>query len=69
VRQVSGSSWKISFGGVWLIFLIGYFQFYVTVILVIGMKTDLHKILAIGLIYSIPILMNIIGKRIFRWAY
>jgi hypothetical protein len=34
----------------------------VAVILVIGMKTDLRNILAIGLIYSVPILMDIIGK-------
>ena len=61
--------WKLSFGGVWLIFLFGYFHFYVAVILVIGMKTDLRKILAIGLIYSVPIIMNIIGKGIFHWAY
>jgi hypothetical protein len=38
-------------------------------ILVIGMKTDLRKILAIGLIYGVPILMNVIGKGIFHWAY
>ncbi len=36
--------WNLSFGGVWLIFLIGYFHFYVAVILVIGMKTDRRKI-------------------------
>jgi hypothetical protein len=32
VYQVSGSSWKLSFGGVWLIFLIGYFHFTMAVI-------------------------------------
>src|SRR4030042_2361897 len=61
--------WKLSFGGVWLIFLIGYFHFYVAVILVIGIKTKLPKILAIGLIYRVPILMNVIGKGICHWAY
>ncbi len=69
MRQVSGSSWKLSFGGIWLIFLIGYFHFYVAVILVLSMKTDRRRIQAISLIYSVPILMNVIGKGIFRWAY
>jgi hypothetical protein len=61
--------WKLSFGGVWLIFLFGYFHFYVATILVIGMKTDRSKICAICAIYSVPILMNVIGKGIFHWAY
>ncbi len=61
--------WNLSFGGIWLIFLIGYFHFYVAVILIIGMKTDQRKIRAIGLIYSIPVIMNLIGKGIFHWAY
>lgn len=30
---------------------------------------DRRKIGAIGLIYSVPILMNVIGKGIFHWAY
>jgi len=75
VRQVSGSSNIFSRGGAKMptqasqAALNGYFHFYVAVILVIGMKTDLRKILAIGLIYSVPILMNVIGKGIFHWAY
>jgi len=61
--------WNLSFGGIWLIFLFGYFHFYVATILVLGMKTDRGKITAISLIYSVPILMNVIGKGIFSWAY
>ncbi|MBE0556181.1 MAG: hypothetical protein IH628_03025 [Proteobacteria bacterium] len=61
--------WNLSFSGVWLIFLIGYFHFYVAAILVIGMKTNHRKIVAIGVIYSVPILMNVVGKGIFNWAY
>lgn len=61
--------WNLSFGGIWLIFLIGYFHFYVAVILVLGLKTDRGKIRAICAIYSVPIVMNIIGKGIFSWAY
>jgi hypothetical protein len=61
--------WSLSFGGVWLIFLIGYFQFYVAAIVVIGIKTNFRKSLAVCLIYSVPIAMNVIGKGIFDWAY
>ena len=37
--------------------------------LVIGMKTNRGKITAIGWIYSVPVVMNVIGKGIFHWAY
>ncbi|MHB9097435.1 MAG: hypothetical protein ACYC5X_06390 [Syntrophales bacterium] len=45
------------------------FHFYVAATLVIGMKTDQRKLLAIGLIYSVPVLRNVIGKGLFHWAY
>lgn len=61
--------WRLSFGGVWLIFLLGYFPFYAATILVIGRETNRRKIQIIVLIYSVPVLMNLIGKGIFRWAY
>jgi len=61
--------WKLSFGGVWLIFLLGYFPFFSAAILVIARRTNRSKVRAIGLIYSVPILMNLIGKGIFHWAY
>jgi hypothetical protein len=41
----------------------------VAAILVLGMKTDRGKVRAICAIYSVPILMNLIGKGIFSWAY
>ncbi|MEI7590535.1 MAG: hypothetical protein WCJ49_04420, partial [Deltaproteobacteria bacterium] len=52
------SFWKLSFGGVWLVFLIGYFSFYVATILVIGMRTNKGKIIAVASIYAVPIIMN-----------
>ncbi|MCE5282281.1 MAG: hypothetical protein LLG93_09300 [Deltaproteobacteria bacterium] len=61
--------WKLSFGGIWLIFLVGYFPFFAAANLVIARKTNHRKLGAIGLIYSVPILMNLIGKGIFHWAY
>lgn len=61
--------WMRSFGGVWLIFLIGYFHFFVAAILVIRMKKNRHKILTVSAIYAIAIIMNIIGQGIMGWRY
>jgi hypothetical protein len=61
--------WNRSFGGVWLIFLFGYFHFYVAVILVLGLKKNRSKILAISLIYLTAILMNVIAFGFLGWYY
>ncbi len=61
--------WNRSFVGVWLIFFFGYFHFYVAALLVIGMKSDKNKIITISIIYSVPIIANIIGMGIFGWVY
>jgi len=61
--------WNLSFGGVWLIFLFGYFYFYAAAILVIGMKSNKNKIITIGCIYLVPIIMNIFGLGIMDWVY
>jgi len=61
--------WNRTFGGIWLIFLIGYFHFYVAVILVLSIKRQAKRILAVSLIYAVPILMNIFGKAIMHWRY
>ncbi|MCP4763288.1 MAG: hypothetical protein GY870_16055 [archaeon] len=53
--------WNLSLGGVWLIFFIGYFHFYVAALLVIGMESKKKKIITICIIYGIAIIMNIIG--------
>jgi hypothetical protein len=53
--------WYRSFGGVWLIFFFGYFHFYVGALLVIGMKSNKNKIIAISIIYSVPIVANILA--------
>jgi hypothetical protein len=36
--------WKLSFGGIWLIFLVGYFPFFAAANLVIARKTNLRKL-------------------------
>lgn len=61
--------WNRSFGGVWLIFLFGYFHFYVAIILVLGLKTTRRKIIAISIIYAIAIVMNIVAFGILGWYY
>ncbi len=61
--------WERTFAGVWLIFFIGYFHFYVTVILVLMLKTDRARIIAVSCIYAVPILMNIFAFGIMGWNY
>ena len=63
------SFWKRSFGGVWLIFLIGYFHFFCFAILVITRKTLTTKLSIIGIIYTVPVLMNIIALGLLGWKY
>ena len=61
--------WDLSFGGIWLIFLFGYFHFYIAVILVIGMKSTRNKIITVGSIYSIVIVANLISFGLLGWVY
>jgi hypothetical protein len=61
--------WNRSFGGVWLIFLFGYLIFYVGVIMVLSLKTTAKKILAVSLIYAVPILMNVFARAVLGWRY
>lgn len=61
--------WNRSFAGVWLIFLLGYFLFYVAVILVLSLKNNRRKVLAVSAIYAIAILMNVIAFGFLGWYY
>jgi hypothetical protein len=61
--------WNRSFGGVWLIFFFGYFHFYVAALLVIGMKTIRGKIIAVGTMYGIAVLMNVLAFGVLGWMY
>ena len=55
--------------GVWLVFLIGYFPFFCAANLVITLREMKHKITALSIIYSVPVIMNIIGLGIMGWKY
>ncbi len=61
--------WFRSFAGVWLVFLIGYFPFFSAAIFVISLKSIKNKIIVLGIIYSIPVIMNVIGLGIMGWTY
>ena len=61
--------WNLSIGGIWLIFLIGYFHFFVAIIVVINMKNDKNKKLAILMLYAIAIILNVIFTGILGWVY
>jgi hypothetical protein len=63
------SFWNLSFGGVWLIFLIGYFHFFCGAILVISLKALKAKIFTLSIFYAVPIIMNIIAFVFLGWNY
>ncbi|RLC06464.1 MAG: hypothetical protein DRH90_03265 [Deltaproteobacteria bacterium] len=61
--------WDRSFKGVWLIFLFGYFHFYVAALLVVGMKTNKSKMITIGSLYGIAIVANGVAMGLLGWRY
>ena len=61
--------WNLSFGGVWLIFLIGYFHFFVAAIIVISLKSMKKKLIFVGTIYAIAIFMNVLAFGFLGWNY
>jgi hypothetical protein len=61
--------WNRSVAGIWLIFVIGYFEFFAAVNLVTGLKTTGRKVSAVGIIYAVPIVMNVLGFAVFGWKY
>jgi hypothetical protein len=61
--------WNLSLGGIWLIFLIGYFEFFAAINLVLGIATLRSRLRAVGAIWTVPIVMNVIGFAVLRWNY
>ncbi len=61
--------WNRSFAGIWLIFLFGYFHFYVAIIIMLGLKSIKAKVLFVGSLYVIALAANIFGLGIMGWAY
>ena len=60
--------WNLSWGGVWLIALIGYFIFFAGAAIMLSMKKLKSKIVLVSAIYAVPIVMNIIGASL-GWVY
>ncbi len=61
--------WNLSITGIWLIFLIGYFHFFAAVNIVIGLKREKAKKLAVVGIFSVAIILNIIFLGLLGWVY
>jgi hypothetical protein len=61
--------WHRSLAGIWLIFLFGYFHFYVAIIFMLWLKTTRKRIIFISGIYSVAVAMNIIGIGIMGLVY
>jgi len=60
--------WNLSFKGVWLIFLFGYFHFYVATIIVLKMKSIRRKIMTVASLYGIAAIGNIVAAAL-GWVY
>ena len=61
--------WNLSFIGVWLIYIFGYFIFFAAANIVIGLDDDAKKKKVIGIIFLIPIVLNIIFLGFLGWVY
>ncbi len=61
--------WNRSFAGIWLIFLFGYFHFYVAIIFMLSLKTVKAKVVFTGCLYAIAIAANVFGLGIMGWVY
>ncbi|MHA2254327.1 MAG: hypothetical protein ACXAD7_28540 [Candidatus Kariarchaeaceae archaeon] len=61
------SFWNASFAGIWLIFLFGYFHFFIVAFIVHDMQELKNKIKALGLIYGIGLSALILFMGILDW--
>lgn len=61
--------WNLSFKGVWLIFLFGYFHFYVACIIVLSLRSMKARIITVSSLYVVAITANIIAMGFLGWVY
>ncbi|HTP57686.1 MAG TPA: hypothetical protein VMM82_02145, partial [Spirochaetia bacterium] len=61
--------WNRSLAGIWLILVVGYFEFFAAINIVVGLSTIRKKVSMISVIYAVPVIMNVIGFGIMRWSY
>ncbi len=60
--------WNRTFAGVWLILIIGYFIFFLGALIMISLKKMKSKLTMLGIVYAVPIAMNIIAS-VLGWRY
>ena len=60
--------WNFSFAGIWLILVVGYFQFFVGALIMISLKKMRSKITMLSIIYTVPIALNVIAG-VSGWRY
>ncbi len=53
--------WKRSFGGIWLIFLVGYFYWFVAINFMLDRKSMKGKLTCVGVIYAVPVVMTVLA--------
>ena len=61
--------WNRSLAGIWLILVFGYFEFFAAINLVLAMRNVRRRVTAIGIIYAVPVLMNVFGFAVMGWRY
>ncbi len=61
--------WNGTFAGVWLIFLFGYFHFYVAALLVMAARKLRTKVIAVSGMYATAIVLNVVGLGVLGWNY
>lgn len=61
--------WFRSWGGIWIIFLLGYLYWFVAVNIMLEMKTTKGKLIFVGAIYAVPVCMNVLALGILGWTY
>lgn len=61
--------WNASPAGVVLIFLFGYFHFYVAALLVVGAARLRTKVIAVAVMYGLATLLNLVGLGLLGWRY
>ncbi|NLH47292.1 MAG: hypothetical protein GX444_01670 [Myxococcales bacterium] len=61
--------WNLSFKGVWLIFLFGYFHFYVAILLVLSLRTVKARVIAVSSLYGLAAAANFVFLGLLGWVY
>ena len=61
--------WNRSFGGVWLIFLFGYFHFFVAIIFVLHLRSHRAKAAFVGSLYLLAAVVNTVALGALGWVY